>query len=740
MLRAPTLGKVLIEAGVITPKALDELLAGHKNEKRRLSELLVEKKIIKANELAQTVAKQLSCPFISLERIEAIPQNVLSLIPKPIAEEFHVVPVHLRVTNGLKTLYVATDDPTDEDALAECAFVAAMKVRAMVAIPAEVTQALARFYGIGEVKKPLKPALPAGKATLPDIPPAIVAAAIAAAAAKVTSAVQGAHGSAAVAASPAASAESEPSKSTAKLPKFQVPKSPESSQEIVEDVELVPSSSDAPALPRRTPKIVTLNAPPAFLEQCKSAASSLGALVVDAALANAAATFEEHRPAAVVVTEDVYAFDRATLNRLALEVDAVLVVWSDDLQGKELAPLLDGAVKRWHKSSYEKGTFVEGRYELLRDLGGKFGGSRWEVRHARTLRRSVLKVGVRADNDLSDAEAVQREQNALSRVHHPAAVDLRDAGKTDLGDPFIVVELVEGRTIEGLTAARERLPSWDVCSVFHQIADCLASSHAAGVTHGDVRPENVVVIRDGYGTERAKLVNWESASASTPGTDIRTKTLADVRGIGECIFHALVGRKRASSEDPAGALAEAGIGPTLSRVVERAVAIDGEGRILSMRELTSALEAAEPRARDRTRLLEASMEERKSEPPPPSSIAASPAPEQRRHLRAPFRTPVRLELPGSAPADGRSEDISAGGLLIMTSKGSVATGTSIIVRFALPIDGRVVSEEATVKWARGTALGIALVSPAAETARQIQRYVELMGEERPAGEEEEEEE
>lgn len=725
MLRAPSLGKVLVEAGVLTPKALEDVLSAHKNEKRRLGELLVEKKIVKATELAQALAKQLSCPFISLERIETIPPNILSLIPRQIAEEFQVVPVHLRVTNGVKTLYVATDDPTDEDALAECAFAAAMKVRAMVAIHFDVAQALARFYGIGEVKKPPKPALPAGKATLPDIPPAIVAAAIAAAATKTASAPQ---------------AEIDPAKTTAKLPKVQVPNAPESTQEIVEDVELVPSSSDAPGLPRRTPKIVTLNAPPAFLDQCRSAAKALNAEVVEAAFANAAAAFETHRPAAVIVTEDVYAFDRATLNRLALDVDAVLVVWSDDVQGKDLVPLLEGAVKRWHKSSYEKGTFVEGRYELLRDLGGKYGGSRWEVRHARTLRRSVLKVGVRTDTDVSDAEAVQREQNALSRVHHPAAVDLRDAGKTELGDPFIVVELVEGRTIEGLTAARERLPSWDVCSIFHQVADCLASSHAAGVTHGDVRPENVVVIRDGYGTERAKLVNWESASASTPGSDIKNKTLIDVRGIGECIFHALVGRKRAPNEDPAGALAEAGIGPTLSRVVERTVAIDGEGRILSMRELASALEAAEPRTRDRTRLLEASMEERKSEPPPPASIVASSSPEQRKHLRAPFRTPVRLELQGSAPVDGRSEDISGGGLLIMTSKASVTKGASLVVRFALPIDGRVVSEEATVKWVRGTAIGVALVSPGEETARQIQRYVELMGEERPGGEEEEEEE
>jgi hypothetical protein len=515
------------------------------------------------------------------------------------------------------------------------------------------------------------------------------------------------------------------------------PKSVRPKEAEILDVELVPSSdAPAPAALTRPANVVTLNAPPRFLEQCRKAAKALGAVVVDAQIADAAATLQEHRPAAVVVTEDVYAFDRGTLNRLALDVDAVLVVWSDDVDGKDLVPLLDAAVKRWHKSTYEKGTFVEGRYELLRDLGGQYGGSRWEVRHARTLRRAVLKVGVRTDRDVSDADAVQREQNALSRIHHPAALDLRDAGRTELGDPFIVLELIEGRTIEGLVAGRERLPAWDVCSVFHQVADCLAASHAAGVTHGDLRAENVVVTRDGYGAERTKLVNWESASASTPGTDVRSKSEADVRAVGECIFLALVGRKRVPTEDPAGALAEAGIWPTLSRVVERSVAIDGDGRILTMRELTGALEAAEPRARDRTHLLDASLEERKSEPPAASTMPSSA--DQRRHVRAPFRTPVRVELPGSVPVDGRSEDISPGGLMIvMKSNTTIAKDTAIVLRFSLPIDGRVVSEEAVVRWTRGGAFGVALSSPGPETARQVARYLELMGEPRSAEEEEE---
>lgn len=695
MLRAPPLGKLLLDTGVLTQQALEQILVAQRTDKRRLGELLVEKNLVRPDQLAQLLSRQLSCPWVSLQRIE-IPPNVLALIPREVAEEFHVVPVHLRVASGAKILYVATDDPTDEDALSECAFAAKMKVRPMVAITSEIHAALSRFYSITDHTKPhpKKPAPPASRASMPDM-------------------------------------------------RAVVPEALESA-EAIEDVELVPVSTDEP-LTTPGPIVVTINAPPGFLEQCRQAAKALRADIVDVPLVEIAPFAEKSRPCAIVVTEDVYAFDRAMLSRLALDIDAVLVVWSDDIEGKQLEPLLEGAVKRWRRSAYEKGTFIEGRYELLRDLGGAIGGSRWEVRHARTRRRAVLKVGVRAAEDVSDVQAVEREQDALARVQHPAAVDLFDGGNTELGDPYIVLELVEGRTVEGLVTARERLSPAEASSIFHQVADCLVAAHAAGVTHGAVRPESVVLVRDGYGIERAKLVDWESARASDSGCSL-TDVDADVAALGQCLFHALVGRDRLSDEDVAAALAAAGVPPALASVVERAI---GQERFVAIGDLRHALEDAEPAAREPTHLFSASLRERKSEAPRTDVAAPSPtdtqktqAMEQRKFARAPYRTPVRVEVPGVGAFDGRSEDVSCGGLFIVTHA-DITTGTSITIRFALPIDGRVISEGAVVRWSRaarggGTpeaglpvAIGIELESPAAETQRQIERYVSLMGEDTP---------
>jgi protein kinase-like protein/PilZ domain-containing protein len=466
--------------------------------------------------------------------------------------------------------------------------------------------------------------------------------------------------------------------------------------------------SSKPTLPRgRLPKVLVLNAPDRFLAQVKTAAASLAAIVVAGDLSNAGDLVKEHRPCAVVVTDDTYAGDRSGLNRFALDADALLVVWSDDAEGRQLEPLLSGAITRWGRSAYEKGAVVDGRWELLRDLGGRCPGSRWDVRHARTGRRSMLKVGVRSPGDDSDAEGVQRETLALARVQHPGAVDVRDAGSTEIGDPYVVVERIEGRSLEGILVARGALAAEEACAIVRQVAEVVAAAHEAGVTHGAVKPENILLTRDGYGTERARLVQWEAA-ALAKGTVDPTQ---DVSGLIACAFEALVGRAKNRDEDPR----DAPLGDILA------------ADYASAKDFIATIDAAVPRARDGSSLLDARVEKRAgpSNPPPDPSV-------QRRHPRVAYRTPVRIEVPGIGAIDGRSEDVSIRGLLCMTRE-SIEVGTLVMVRFALPIDGNVVSETGIVKWSRAAksgeaeslAIGIELTTPGEESLRQIVHFVAM---------------
>ncbi len=668
---APPLGRLLLDTGVVTQVQLDEVLIHQRTDRRRLGELLVERGLVHPLELAQLLSHQLSCPWISLAQLE-VEAAVLALVPADLAVVHGVIPVHLRVAKGQQVLYIATDDPTDDFALAQCAAAAGIPVRPMVAIAGEVRAALSRLYGLA-------------------------------------------------APTPAASREAAPA------PRPKPPPLPEARKAVELPISISPDDvvelARDPA-PKRAPTILVLNAPDGFLAQCKAAVVSLGATMIDGGIVRAGELVTEHRPCAIVVTDDVYAFDRSGLNRLALDNDAHLVVWSEEVDGHQLEPLLAGAIDRWGRSSYEKGAVIDGRYELLRDLGGETstGASHWEVRNVRTARRSRLVLAVRSAGE-ENVDAIRNEQKALARVAHPGAHELRDAGTTELGDPYVVLEQLEGRSLDGLVAAKAKLSPDDVCAVVVQVADVLAAAHAAGVVHRHVVAENIVIARDGYGLEQVKLVGWGRART---GDVTAVAPRDDLGALARCAFEALTGRSPKAVEETASDLPE-----TLRSLLLRALATD-ERAFASAKELGAAFQSGSPRARERTQLLEASPELRAA---PEGRPAAEASADQRRWGRAPYRTPVRIEVPGIGAVDGRSEDISGGGLLVV-SRAGLKAGTEVTVRFALPLDGRVVAEFAVIRWLRATrseegkglsAIGVEFTSVSAEALRQIERYASLMG-------------
>src|SRR5687767_12163715 len=120
MVRSAPLGRLLIDTGVLTEVTLDEALVIQRTDRRRLGEILVDRGLVSPQQLAQLLSHQMSCPWISLTHLDIAPE-VLALVSEDLALEHGVVPVHLRVSKGQSILFVATDDPTDVDALAACA-------------------------------------------------------------------------------------------------------------------------------------------------------------------------------------------------------------------------------------------------------------------------------------------------------------------------------------------------------------------------------------------------------------------------------------------------------------------------------------------------------------------------------------------------------------------------------------------------------------------------------------------
>ncbi|MDI1449477.1 hypothetical protein [Polyangium sp. 6x1] len=142
------LGQLLVDAGLLSQQDLDEVLALQKTDGRRLGTLLVERGHINETQLTQILSHQLSVPWVSLLHIE-FSRQLLNLVPHHVAERFCVVPIYVRHVRGQgQTLYVAMDDPSNEEGLRACGEHSGLPVKAMIAPPSDIRNAIRVYYDV----------------------------------------------------------------------------------------------------------------------------------------------------------------------------------------------------------------------------------------------------------------------------------------------------------------------------------------------------------------------------------------------------------------------------------------------------------------------------------------------------------------------------------------------------------------------------------------------------------------
>ncbi len=165
------LGDMLVAASLITKGQLDEALAVQQKSGIRIGKQLVELGYVTEVQVTQILSNQLSVPWVALDRVEFSVQ-LLSLVPGELAERFTVMPIYVRrVRDQGETLYVAMDDPTDEDAIRLVATAARLPVRPMIASPTDIRRAVdARYFG-GDDSAPMQQ-LPTLEAARSPEPPA----------------------------------------------------------------------------------------------------------------------------------------------------------------------------------------------------------------------------------------------------------------------------------------------------------------------------------------------------------------------------------------------------------------------------------------------------------------------------------------------------------------------------------------------------------------------------------------
>jgi beta-lactam-binding protein with PASTA domain len=144
-----------------------------------------------------------------------------------------------------------------------------------------------------------------------------------------------------------------------------------------------------------------------------------------------------------------------------------------------------------------------GRYELGEWLGR---GGMAEVRRAIDTRlgRRVAVKQLRADlaTDPTFRKRFQREAQSAASLNHSTIVSVYDTGEeldpiTGISIPYIVMELVQGRTLRDVLSESGRLPPERALELMQGVLDALAYSHQAGIIHRDIKPTNVMVTPTG---------------------------------------------------------------------------------------------------------------------------------------------------------------------------------------------------------------------------------------------------
>jgi hypothetical protein len=200
------------------------------------------------------------------------------------------------------------------------------------------------------------------------------------------------------------------------------------------------------------------------------------------------------------------------------------------------------------------------RYRVDSLLGRGGMGQVFRVTDLSTGRPLALKVLRPVEGDEVDrVRRFQREIQILTRISHPAVVRIRDWGESPAG-LFFVTELVDGEDLKVAIRRRGPFPPAEAAALGATLAEALAAAHAQGVVHRDVKPNNVMIGRDGsvhlldFGLARGAGI--DIATLTRTGTILGTPGYmspeqfdahgvderSDIYSLGVVLFEVLTGR------------------------------------------------------------------------------------------------------------------------------------------------------------------------------------------------------
>ncbi len=260
-------------------------------------------------------------------------------------------------------------------------------------------------------------------------------------------------------------------------------------------------------------------------------------------------------------------------------------------------------------------TLLKWKLDALLGIGGMAAVYAATHKNRSRVALKVLHRELALNPDIRDR--FMREAYVANSVGHPGVVQVLDDHVSEDDEPFLVMELLDGHSLEVVQAERGALPAGEVLGIADELLDALAVAHDKGIVHRDIKPQNVFVTRTGqikvldFGVARildgAASVTATGSLLGTPafmppeqasGRTSAVGPASDLWSVGATMFTLLTGRFVHEAENAQAHTVKAAVNrarslatllpeaPTsLVRLVDRALAFEIEGRFSDARQM-----------------------------------------------------------------------------------------------------------------------------------------------------------
>lgn len=265
------------------------------------------------------------------------------------------------------------------------------------------------------------------------------------------------------------------------------------------------------------------------------------------------------------------------------------------------------------------GTLLGNRYEILEQLGG--GGMAIIYKARDNILNRLVSVKILRPEYTCDGDFVKRfrrEAQAVASLSHPNIVSIYDVGQED-EVYYLVMEYIEGDNLKNLIREKGALPPEQAVEIARQVSEALQHAHGNNIVHRDVKPQNILITKDG----RAKLTDFGIAREATTATLTQTDTIvgsvhylspeqargetagprSDIYSLGVVLYEMVTGAlpfqgdtpigvalKHIQESPPSPSSINPAVSPVLEKIINRAMAKFPVDRFAMAKDLATDLE------------------------------------------------------------------------------------------------------------------------------------------------------